>query len=927
MRSYRDDVLERIAPFVAKPSRYIGREWNASYKDPAAAKLKVALAFPDAYEIGMSHLGLKILYQFLNRRPDTAADRAYAPWTDAEALHRRHGIPLCAIESGLPLAAFDIVGFTLQYELCYTTVLNMLALAGIPLRSADRSLGDPLVIAGGPCVHNPEPIADFVDAFLIGDGEEAIHELAEAWLAWKAGGGGRGALLAAVKAIPGWYVPSLHRPGETVGKRFTLKIDDLDYGALPVPFMEIVHDRASIEVMRGCTQGCRFCQAGYIARPLRELSGAQIKARTLRALQGTGYEEVSLASLSIADLTALPDLVPELVDTLIPDKTSISLPSLRVEALNRMPYLAEEIGSVRKTGFTIAPEAGSKRLRKVINKEGFDEEQIFAAVQNAARSGWEAVKFYFMIGLPTETPEDLDELIRVARESARLARKANPRGFDLTVSVSSFVPKPFTPFQWFAQDPMPVLKEKQHYLRGKLREARLTFKWHQVESSFLEAVFSLGGRSLGPALARAHALGCKFDGWTEHLKFDVWLRALAEAGVDPPAIANRARGLDEPLPWDHIDIGITKKFLKREYRKALEVKGTPDCHVDVCSSCGLPCWPSWGKWAEEMGIKVAPPRIDVERREYEIIRLSPPAAAPRRAAGGQGSGAGGSQGALGPQAPEAETRGTASPPAPAGSACSLNRPPAPAPRPLSTYRPDAPAPSAPAVQRIGFEFRKVGELRFLSHLELVRAFTRAMRRAGIPVAHSQGFNPQPRLTFASALPVGVEALHELAEVDLTAALGPAGFLARVNADLPDGLRLARAWEASLRAGALATRVRAARYEVELSLNGCGEHAGVLADPARCAAFLRREAIPVESFKKGETVVVDARPFLIALDPRGMEAGRVRWQLVVKAGLGGSVRPQQVMRRYLEEVLPAEVAGALEVQLRVTRTGLEVEAPA
>ena len=911
-------------PFVAKPSRYIGREWNASYKDLSAAKLKVALAFPDAYEIGMSHLGLKILYQFLNRRPETAADRAYAPWTDAEELHRRHGIPLCTIESGLPLSAFDIVGFTLQYELSYTTLLNMLDLAGIPIRSADRRDGDPLVIAGGPCVHNPEPMADFIDAFLIGDGEEAVGELADAWLAWKASGAGRGALLEAVKAIPGWYVPSLHRPGETIRKRFTLKLDGLDYGALPVPFMEIVHDRASIEVMRGCTQGCRFCQAGYITRPVRELSAAQIKAQTLRALQGTGYEEVSLASLSIADLTALPDLIPDLVDTLIPDKTSISLPSLRVEALNRMPFLAEEIGQVRKTGFTIAPEAGSKRLRKVINKEGFDEEDIFAAIQNAARSGWEAVKFYFMIGLPTETPEDLDELLRVARESARLARKANPRGFELTVSVSSFVPKPFTPFQWFGQEPMAVLKEKQHYLRGKLREGRITFKWHQVESSFLEGVFSLGDRSLGPVLARAHALGCKFDGWTEHLKFDVWMRAFAECGVDPAAIAHRARSLDEPLPWDHIDIGITKKFLKREYRKALEVKGTPDCHVDICSNCGLPCWPSWGTWAEQMGIKVPPPKIGVERREYEIVRLSPPSAATKRGAGSRGPGAGVEDGCTESQTPGHDSQTAGSAPAPAGSACSLNRPPTPDPRPPA-YRPDVPMPSAPAVQRIGIEFRKVGEMRFLSHLELVRAFTRAMRRAGIPVAHSQGFNPQPRLTFASALPVGVEALHDLAEVDLTAALAPEAFLARVNANLPDGLRLARAWEVPLQGGALATRVRAARYEVELPLNGWAGHAEALADPARCAAFLGRDTIPVEAFKKGETVTVNARPFLVALESKGIEAACVRWHLVVKTGLGGSVRPQHVMRRYLEEAVPADVAATLEAQLRVTRTGIEIEA--
>ncbi|MCZ7624965.1 MAG: TIGR03960 family B12-binding radical SAM protein [Candidatus Methylomirabilis sp.] len=579
----------------------------------------------------MSHLGLKILYQILNRRPEFMAERVYAPWTDAEALLRQHRIPLCSLESGYSLADFDLIGFTLQYELSYTNILNMLDLAGIPLTSAERREGDPFVIGGGSVGFNPEPIAEFFDLFVLGDGEEVVLEICEAAAAWKGSGGRREALLEAWARIPGCYVPALHQ-GETIRKRTAIHLDGIDYGAFPVPFMEIVHDRVSIEVMRGCTQGCRFCQAGYLYRPLRERSAEEIRALAAQAVRQTGYEEVSLASLSIADLTVLPDVVPSLMDQLTPEKISLSLPSLRVETLNRFPQVAEEISRVRKTGFTIAPEAGSRRLRKVINKEGFDEEQIFTAVRNAAKSGWESVKFYFMIGLPTETQEDLDELVRITRESARIARAESARGFGLTVSTSPFVPKPHTPFQWFAQDPMELLQEKQEFLKRKLREVRVSYKWHNVRSSFLEAVFSLGDRSLGPAIRRGYELGCRLDGWTEHLKFDRWMQAFDETGIDPKAIANRPRNPDEPLPWDHIDTGVTKAFLQREYKKALEARTTVDCHTSTCTACGEICMPNWPAWAEQVG-------MDIGRRQAAGGRCGanpspqPPTPSPSSASG------------------------------------------------------------------------------------------------------------------------------------------------------------------------------------------------------------------------------------------------------------------------------------------------------
>ncbi len=923
--SHKAAIAEHILPFVAKPSRYLAGEWNAVVKDPATADVRVALAFPDAYEIGMSHLGLKILYQLLNARPEILAERVYAPWLDAEALFRQQGIPLCSHESARPLGRFDILGFTLQYELSFATILNMLDLGGIPLRSSQRDERHPLVVAGGPVAFAPEPLADFVDAFLLGDGEEAVMDLCGVVREWKRAGTSREELLRAVKGMAGMYVPALHQPGEVVRKRTALKLDVVDYGRFPVPYMEIVHDRANIEVMRGCAQGCRFCQAGYIYRPIREHSASKIRAMVDQALQGTGYEEVSLASLSIADLSCLRDLVPPLMADLIPDKTSLSLPSLRVEALNRHKEIAEEIGKVRKTGFTIAPEAGSARLRKVINKEGFDEDQIFTAVQNVARAGWESVKFYFMIGLPTETQEDLEELLRVAKESARIARRESTRGFGLTVSASSFVPKPHTPFQWFAQEPMPVLKEKQAYLKARLREARIDFKWHHIESSFLEAVFTLGGREVGAAIALGQQRGCRFDGWTEQLKFDTWMQALTDGGVDPYAIANRARDLEEPLPWDHIDCGVSKAFLRREYKKALQVKGTPDCHVGPCSNCGEVCVPNWHTWAEQIGMIQITPSVEPRptepttrgRSESEPPSLSPPSGYPDIAVGnGEG------------RAPR-ETIGQKIEQS-IGPDESINRP-----IHRSTRRSRVPpggVPPGQPVQKIRFEFQKVGELRYLSHLELMRALQRALRRAGLPLAYTQGFNPQPKVSIAQALAVGVEGLRELGEVEFTWRVEPDDLLARWNWQLPPELKILRTWEAPLHGPSLSAGVRGAVYQIRLAPNGWEPFAlAAIGTAGACAEFLAQGPITVEVTKKGEKVTLDARPFIQEFTAApcngagvGTGDGAPRWDLVLRAGLGGSVKPQAVMRSFLGRRVPPGELDRMVSSLRITRTALALE---
>jgi len=601
-------LLDRIMGQVSKPVRYMGNEYNMVEKDPNKVSIRFAFAFPDVYEVGMSHLGMKILYHQINEREDAYCERVFAPWVDMEEKMRENKIPLFALESRDPISEFDFIGFTLQYEMSYTNILNMMDLAGIPLLAKDRREEGsyPFVIVGGPCAYNPEPLADFVDIVALGEGEELIDELLDLYKEWKDQGGSRQQFLEKAAAIPGVYIPqfydvsykengqieSVNPNTEAAPPRVVKRIvSDLNRIFYPeniiVPFMDIVHDRIMLEIFRGCTRGCRFCQAGMIYRPVRERNMDKLLELADKLVANTGYEEISLSSLSTSDYSQLEDLVKELIERFRHNRVSLSLPSLRLDSFAK--EFIEEVQKVRKTGLTFAPEAGTQRLRDAINK-GVTEEDLVESVTDAFECGWNTVKLYFMIGLPTETEDDLKgiaDLARLVRDCYYgVDKEKRQKGLKITISTSSFVPKPFTPFQWEPQNTMEELREKQRFLKEALRLKHVDYNWHDPETSYLEAIFARGDRRLGSVLLSAWEKGARFDGWAELFRMDAWMEAFRENGLEPEFYAYRRRERDEILPWDHLDPGVSKAFLWHEWQKAQRGETTPDCRID-CSGCGI----------------------------------------------------------------------------------------------------------------------------------------------------------------------------------------------------------------------------------------------------------------------------------------------------------------------------------------------------
>ncbi len=887
---------EALLARVDRPGRYLGNEKGAVLKDPEAVDVRFALAFPEVYEIAQSHPGMQILYDLLNRRDDVYAERVYAPWADMEALLRQKQLPLVSLETFTPLEMFDAIGFSLQYELTYTNLLNMIDLAGLPLLAVDRNDDHPIVLAGGPCAFNPEPIADFLDAVLLGDGEEAIHDLCTILARRRTLP--RTEILRQLAEVDGVYVPSLYSPQhdrrgrltridatpdqpEQVRKRVLRDLDSVPIAETHiVPNLKIVHGRPSLEVMRGCVKGCRFCQAGYIYRPLRERDPHRVLESAEAAVKATGTQELSLLSLSTGDYSCVNPVITELMNRYSADRVAVSLPSTRVDAL--APSLLEQIKRVRKTGFTLAPEAGSQRMRDIIQKE-YGEEELIEAARQIFGLGWRSLKLYFMIGLPGENEDDLRGIAELA---SRVAREGG-KGIEVTASVSTFVPKPHTPFQWSAQIDVDETRRRQGFLREELRKRKVRFKWHDARTSYLEGIISRGGREIGATIRRAFELGCRFDGWTEHCNFELWEQALRDTGI-VGADQLRRRFLDETLPWDHIDSGVTKKFLQQDLAHAVEGRLTPDCSIDRCTYCGACDFKKIRNVTYHLdGAKGSEHRGEVvdhwasgivgadpdetgswEPRGWKKLHSAEPlaplvgehSAVPGDTAGARRRAPSGPEGGLGNAEEwlDASSEGLGA----------------------------APPPPVPPEMRIRIAYSKTGRARFISHLELIDVFSAAMRRAGVPVAFSGGFRPMPKLRFSPGLPVGAESDCEIIDIDLAESCDAVTTGAALSAQLPEGLAVQSAHEVSLRCTSPDRELSGFRYRVDV--------AGLAADAARVdavlSAFEQSSEFPVTRHSKKGQRQIDARPLV----PRLARIDSDHLEMDVRFTDRGSVKPSDVL---------------------------------
>jgi radical SAM family uncharacterized protein/radical SAM-linked protein len=573
-----NDNFDELLLSAEKPSRYIGAEVNAVHKDNV--EVRFLLAFPDTYEVGMSHLGLQILYSILNEIPYVSAERCFAPWPDREKQLRDGKLPLTSLESQTPIKDFDLIGFSLQYELSYTNVLNMLDLGGIPLTRAERKEKHPLIIAGGPCCFNPAPLVDFIDAFVIGEGEEIVEEITVMIRAGKKKSLSRNNMIEQLAIIPGLYVPAVHGKNQVIKKRNVVDLNLWKHPVKPVvPLMQTIHDRITLEIARGCTRGCRFCQAGMLWRPYRERNTSLLMEMAEKMLAVTGHEEISLLSLSSGDYSCLEPLVINLMNKYHSRRVAVALPSLRVESLTGI--LMEEIKRTRKTSFTLAPEAGTDKMRLIINK-GNTSEDLLSTVDQIFAAGWKSIKLYFMLGLPHEEQADMEGIVNLGYEALRAAKN---RG-QITISLSTFVPKPHTPFQWHRQISLEETLAKQDFIRQRIKNRNINVKWHDAKMSFLEGIFSRGDQRIGTLLETAFRKGCRFDGWSEILRFDLWQEAIAETGINPKDFI-RERDINEKLPWDNIDCGVSREFLLEEKQKSADKTATADCRFADCQDCGV----------------------------------------------------------------------------------------------------------------------------------------------------------------------------------------------------------------------------------------------------------------------------------------------------------------------------------------------------